>query len=232
MSMISTAQAIWDGFDFSYILGLLQGLIPAVICITLHELSHGYVAYRLGDNTAKDRGRLTLNPLKHIDVMGFIMMLVFHFGWAKPVPVNMYNFKNPKRGMAITALAGPVSNFLIAIVFLFLYGITYIPFYRSSTGSYILNTFMLTAYCSLGLGIFNMIPVPPLDGSKVLASVMSDESYYKLMRYEKYGMILMVILVATGILGKPVSSAINFVFDRLSFVAQWGCDAVFYLFYK
>ena len=98
--MISTAQAIWNGFDFSYLLGIIQSLIPAVICITLHELSHGYVAYRLGDTTAKERGRLTLNPLKHIDVMGFLMMVIFHFGWAKPVPVNMFRFKNPKRGMA------------------------------------------------------------------------------------------------------------------------------------
>lgn len=232
MSMISTAQAIWNGFDFSYLLGIIQSLIPAVICITLHELSHGYAAYRLGDTTAKERGRLTLNPLKHIDVMGFLMMVIFHFGWAKPVPVNMYNFKNPKRGMAITALAGPVSNLLITIVFLFVYGIAYIPLYNSRVGTFFLNTVMLTAYCSLGLGIFNMIPVPPLDGSKVLASVMSDESYGKLMRYEKYGMILMVILVASGVLGSPIANAVNFIFDHLSFIAQWGCDAVFYLFYK
>lgn len=230
--MISTAQAIWNGFDFSYLLGIIQSLIPAVICITLHELSHGYMAYRLGDNTAKERGRLTLNPLKHIDVIGFLMMLVFHFGWAKPVPVNMYNFKNPKRGMAITALAGPVSNFLITIVFLLIYGVAYIPLYKSKVGVFLLNTAALTAYCSLGLGIFNMIPVPPLDGSKVLASVMSDESYYKLMRYEKYGMIIIVVLVATGVLGSPISQAVNFVFDRLSIIAQWACDAVFYLFYK
>lgn len=232
MGMISTAQAIWNGFDFGYLLGIIQSLIPAVICITLHELSHGYAAYRLGDTTAKERGRLTLNPLKHIDVMGFLMMVIFHFGWAKPVPVNMYNFKNPKRGMAITALAGPVSNLLITIVFLFVYGIAYIPLYNSRVGTFFLNTVMLTAYCSLGLGIFNMIPVPPLDGSKVLASVMSDESYGKLMRYEKYGMILMVVLVASGVLGSPIANAVNFIFDRLSFIAQWGCDAVFYLFYK
>ena len=232
MSTISTAQAILDGFDFSYLLSLVQGLIPAVICITLHELSHGLAAYRLGDNTAKERGRLTLNPLKHIDVVGFIMMVVFHFGWAKPVPVNMYNFKNPKRGMAITALAGPASNLVITVVFLLLYGAAYIPLYGSGAGRYVLDTLMLTAYCSLGLGLFNMIPVPPLDGAKVLAAVIPDESYYKLMRYEKYGMILLVILVWTGLLGDPVSSAVSFVFDRLSVIAQWSCDAVFYLFYQ
>ena len=91
---------------------------------------------------------------------------------------------------------------------------------------------MLTAYCSLGLGLFNMIPVPPLDGAKVLAAVIPDESYYKLMRYEKYGMTLLVVLVWTGLLGDPVSSAVSFVFDRLSVIAQWSCDAVFYLFYQ
>lgn len=230
--MISAAQEIWNGFDFRYLLTLVQGFIPALICITLHELSHGYVAYRLGDNTARDRGRLTLNPIKHIDIMGFIMMVVFHFGWAKPVPVNMYNFKNPKRGMAITALAGPLCNLLITVVFLALYGAAYIPLYGSAAGSFVLNTLMLTAYCSLGLAVFNMLPVPPLDGSKVLYAVIPDKSYYKLMRYEKYGMILMVILVWTGVLGKPVSAAVSFLFDRLVFIGQWVCDGVFYLFYQ
>lgn len=108
-------QSIWEGFDFSYILSILLGLIPSLLCITLHELSHGYAAYRLGDNTAKNRGRLTLNPLKHLDPMGLLMMLVFHVGWAKPVPVNMHHFKNPRRGMALTALAGPLSNILISL---------------------------------------------------------------------------------------------------------------------
>ena len=113
---------MWDGWDFSYLLSILLGVIPSLICITLHELSHGYVAYRLGDDTAKQAGRLTLNPLKHLDPVGLLMMLVFRVGWAKPVPVNMYRFKNPKRGMAVTALAGPVSNILITLVFLLLYG--------------------------------------------------------------------------------------------------------------
>lgn len=232
MCLISVFQSILNGFDFTHLLELLMGLIPALICITLHELSHGYVAYRLGDTTAKERGRLTLNPLKHIDIAGFIMMLVFHFGWAKPVPVNMYRFKNPKRGMAITALAGPVSNFLITLVFLFLYGAMYIPLYRSGVGIFVLNILALTAYCSLGLGIFNMLPVPPLDGSKVLAAIIPDEAYYKLMRYERYGMILLIVLSVTGILGNPLTAAVDFVFDRISGVGQFACNTVFDLFYK
>ena len=113
MTQISGLSSVWDGWDFSYLLSILLGVIPSLICITLHELSHGYVAYRLGDDTAKQAGRLTLNPIRHLDPVGLLMMLVFRVGWAKPVPVNMYRFRNPKRGMAITALAGPVSNVLI-----------------------------------------------------------------------------------------------------------------------
>ena len=97
---------IWKNLDWSVPVQIVVNILPSLLCITLHELSHGYVAYRLGDTTAKDAGRLTLNPIKHIDVMGLLMMVVFRFGWAKPVPVNMYRFKNPKKGMAVTALAG------------------------------------------------------------------------------------------------------------------------------
>ena len=112
---MNTVQSIWEGLDWSYLTNILLSIIPALICITLHELSHGFVAYKLGDTTAKDAGRLTLNPIKHLDIMGILMMVVFHFGWAKPVPVNMYRFKNPKQGMAITAVAGPLMNVLITI---------------------------------------------------------------------------------------------------------------------
>ena len=234
MEQISALQSIWNGFDFSYILSILLGLIPALVCITLHELSHGFVAYKLGDNTAKDRGRLTLNPLKHLDVMGLLMLLVFHVGWAKPVPVNMYNFKNPKRGMALTALAGPVSNFLITLVFMFLFGFAYtiVLAHYSEPGYYLLQMLQLTAYISLGLGMFNLIPIPPLDGSKVLLSVISDSSYQKLMRYERYGMILMILLVSTGVIGKPLSAAIEYIYNLLIPLAQWGADLSYILFFK
>ena len=234
MEQISALQSIWNGFDFTYILSILQGLFPALVCITLHELSHGFVAYKLGDNTAKDRGRLTLNPLKHLDVMGLLMLLVFHVGWAKPVPVNMYNFKNPKRGMALTALAGPVSNFLITLVFMFLFGFAYtiVLAHYSEPGYYLLQMLQLTAYISLGLGMFNLIPIPPLDGSKVLLSVISDSSYQKLMRYERYGMILMILLVSTGVIGKPLSAAIEYIYNLLIPLAQWGADLSYILFFK
>ena len=109
----SSFSDVIRNLNWSVLTDMLLAVIPALICITLHELSHGFVAYKLGDNTAKNMGRLTLNPIKHIDIFGLIMMVVLKFGWAKPVPVNMRNFKNPKRDMAITALAGPLSNVLI-----------------------------------------------------------------------------------------------------------------------
>lgn len=230
MIIIDSLQAIWDGFDFTYLLSILMGVIPSLLCITLHELSHGLVAYRLGDDTARRMGRLSLNPLKHLDPMGLLMMLIFHVGWAKPVPVNMYRFKDPKRGMALTAIAGPGSNFIISAFFLFLYGVLLYPLGRSAVGSYILSMLELTAYMSIGLAIFNLLPVPPLDGSKILFSLIPDESYYKLMHYEKYGSIVMFILVATGILGKPLSMAIRAVYHFFSPLAQLGFDLVLKLF--
>ena len=222
---MGTVKTIWDGLDWSYLVSMLTAVIPALICITLHEVSHGYVAYLMGDNTAKDAGRLSLNPIKHIDIMGLLMMVIFKVGWAKPVPINMYNFKNPKRGMAVTALAGPVSNLLIAIIFLFLYGILYLPMNAGSTFvQEILSMVETTAYLSIGLAVFNIIPIPPLDGSKVLFSVLSDNNYYKLMRYERYGMLALLVLVSTGVLGKPLDTAITYVYDKMFFIAQFGYD--------
>ena len=215
MDKINALKSIWDGFDFTYLLNILLSVIPALVCITLHELSHGFVAYKLGDDTAKNAGRLTLNPIKHLDIMGLIMMVVFHFGWAKPVPVNMYKFKDPKRGMAITALAGPVSNILITIVFLFIYGLLYIPLQLSAAGQYILQMIMITAYISLGLAVFNFIPVPPLDGSKVLFALLPDEWYGKLMRYERCGILILLALSWLGLGGNALGNAIYSVYAAL-----------------
>ena len=218
-------QSIWRGLDWSVLTNLLLSVVPALICITLHELAHGYVAYRLGDDTAKRAGRLTLNPLRHIDIMGLLMMIVFKFGWAKPVPVNMWKFKNPKKGMAITAAAGPIANLLIALVFLFLYGFLFALLHRPGRSlNWLLEMLYITAYLSIALAIFNIIPIPPLDGSKVLFSCISDRSYTKIMYYERYGMIILLVLVL--LLSRtsldPLSRAAYWVMDKLFFAANWG----------
>ena len=217
---MSTLRTIWEGFDFSYLLSILLGVIPSLLCITLHELAHGYTAYLLGDDTAKRAGRLTLNPLKHLDPIGLLMLLIFRFGWAKPVPVNMFRFKHPKRGMAVTALAGPACNLLITVVFLFLYGALLVPLSGSQAGKVLLQGIELTAYISLGFCIFNLIVIPPLDGSKVLFSLLPDALYWKLMRYERYGSLLLLLLVWTGLLGKPLGKLITMVFNELWPVAR------------
>ena len=232
MSAISAWQEILNGFDFSYVLSLLLSVVPSLLCITLHELSHGLVAWRLGDPTAKNAGRLTLNPLKHLDPMGLLMMMTVHVGWAKPVPVDMRRFRNPKRGMALTALAGPVSNVLITIVFLALYGALYRPLHGSAAGEYLLEMIDLTAIISLGLAIFNLLPLPPLDGSKVLFSLLSDEGYLRLMRYERYGSIIMLALAALGVLGGPLSRAISWSYDALFPIAQAAFDLTQKIFYS
>ncbi len=229
----SSFSDVIGNLNWSVLTDMLLAVIPALICITLHELSHGFVAYKLGDNTAKNMGRLTLNPIKHIDIFGLIMMVVFKFGWAKPVPVNMRNFKNPKRDMAITALAGPLSNVLICCVVLFIYGLVYLPCNLAGTefaGS-LLYAVYITAYLSIALAIFNIIPIPPLDGSKVLFSLMSDEGYMKLMRYERYGMLLLLVLIATDVLADPLQTVTGAAFKFLFAFAEWGYDLSSILFY-
>lgn len=202
---IDALREIWNGFDFGGVQQMLMRVIPALLCITLHELSHGAVAYALGDDTAKKAGRLTLNPIKHLDPMGLLMMVIFGFGYAKPVPVDMRKFQNPKRGMAITALAGPLCNVLISLVFYFLYGLLIVPLSGSSAGVLALEMLETTVVLSLAMAIFNILPIPPLDGSKVLFSLLSDEGYWKLMRYERYGFLILAALLFTNVIDGPLS---------------------------
>ena len=212
---VNTLQSIWNGLDWSYLLNIVLSVVPALLCITFHEVSHGWVAYRLGDPTAKDAGRLTLNPLKHIDMMGLLMMVVFKFGWAKPVPVNMMRFRSPKRGMALTALAGPVSNLLLAMLLLLGARITIAHYVDTAFCSGLLNFLAMTAYMSVGLGLFNLIPISPLDGSKVLFAFLPDRAYMTLMRYEKYGMLVLFMLVWLGVGDNILSEGIYQIYSLL-----------------
>ena len=215
-------SGFFQQLDTSVLTDALRNIIPAILCIPLHELSHGFVALKLGDRTAKNAGRLTMNPLKHVDIFGLICMAVFRFGWAKPVPVDMRNFRNPKRGMALTALAGPVSNVLFCLVLLFLFGLL-APFLGSgSVGTFFLDLISTTAVLSISLAVFNVIPVPPLDGSKVLFSLLGDRAYKFILRYERYGMILLIVLLTSGVLSGPMNRAVSFLLDRFSFLIDAG----------
>lgn len=224
---MSGFQAVWNGLDWTVLLYRALRVVPAIICITLHELAHGLMAYRLGDDTAKKAGRLTLNPLASLDITGLLAMVVVGFGWAKPVPVDMGKFENPKRGMALTALAGPMMNFIIAAVFLFLYGITFPALRDGGAVPQALSQMIgQTAYLSLALGIFNLIPVSPLDGSKIFFSFLPDETYYKLMRIERYGMIILIVLAVTGATSGILSTVTGWAYDRLFAIAEFAYDLV------
>lgn len=207
---------LWNALDFGSLESILLRLAAVFLCLTIHETCHGLSAYALGDPTAKRAHRLSLNPLRHIDWIGFFMMIVAGFGWAKPVPVNPNYFKKPKEGMAVTALAGPVSNFLLALLLLLAARLVYVRAVVTGTLPETLFSFLVnTASLSVGLGLFNLVPVPPLDGSKVAAVLLPDRAYNWLMRYERLGMVLLVVIISVGIGSNALDSAIRWTFTLL-----------------
>ncbi len=204
---------LWAALDFGSLLSMVTRLAAVLLCLTVHESCHGLAAYALGDPTARREHRLSLNPLRHIDWFGLLMMFVAGFGWAKPVPVNPNYFKKPKQGMALTALAGPVSNFLLALLTLLAARIFCDVAAYSEANQRILDFLLMVALLSIGLGLFNLLPIPPLDGSKVLFAVLPDRAYNQLMHYERYGMLLLFALVFFDVGSSAFSAAIEWVFE-------------------
>ena len=206
--------------------------IPIVLLsLTVHEVSHGYAAYKLGDPTARNLGRLSLNPIKHLDPLGALCMLFFRFGWAKPVPINTRYFKKPRRDMALSALAGPLSNILmsfaafIASMYFFKYGCHDGFLNLELTTDKIAYLFFLFLWMfyemNLCLGVFNLIPIPPLDGSRILFVFLPDKAYFGIMKYDQYISIALIVGLWTGILSYPLSWLIGWIEQAFTFLVQF-----------
>ena len=201
-------------FNAQRLVYLLISAAASVLCIAGHELSHGLAALALGDDTAKRAGRLTLNPLAHVDPVGLVLLVVAHVGWAKPVPVDPRGFRRPKLGMALTALAGPASNFIMATAALAAASILI----RNASGmaaTYALVFLCYAAVLNVGLGLFNLIPIPPLDGSKVLGVFLPDRLYGFYLRYERYMMIVVIALAWLGVFGGVLGTGMGAVLTGL-----------------
>ncbi len=222
--------SILSGNDPRDVIISLLLMIPVIlISLSTHEAAHGYIAYKMGDYTAYNFGRVTLNPLKHIDPMGSLCMLVFGYGWAKPVPINARNFKNPKKGMAFTAIAGPISNIILGTIGAVLYAVTSFLFFRFAADilpnellTNVINVlatfFFYLGYMNFVLAVFNMIPIPPFDGSRFFSLFLPEKLYFSMMRYERYIMI--------GVLLFMIVCSRLFDFSPFGFVAEKLFDLI------
>lgn len=205
--MISIIRDVISGeVDFIYLIVYLGATAFVVFCtLPLHEFAHAFAADKLGDDTARRMGRLTISPMAHISPLGALMIFLCGFGYAKPVPVRMRNFKNPKRDMALVALAGPLCNLLQATVYMFLYSlITSRPFGNQAL-IYVALFFSYAAEVNISLAVFNLLPIPPLDGSRLATALLPAKYYYKIMQYERQITIVLFILLVTGVLSTPLS---------------------------
>jgi Zn-dependent protease len=207
----------------SYFYRFFVYAIAMLTALPFHEFAHAWTANKLGDSTARFQGRLSLNPLRHLDPIGSLMMIVFGFGWAKPVPINPYNFRKPKRDMAISSLAGPVSNLLLGLVCMLIYKIlTIASWYVSGFGAEILanltNIFRIMISLNIGLAVFNLLPIPPLDGSRILGIVLPERTYFELMKYERFIMLALMAAIWFDVLDRPIAFITGYVYQGMNFL--------------
>lgn len=199
-------------FNMNALTEMLARFFVLFSAITVHEYAHGFVSYKLGDPTAKYSGRLTFNPISHLDPIGAVCMTLFGFGWAKPVPINPMYYRNRKRDTAIVSLAGPVANVTLAFLSTILFSL-YIcflaPHIWHPVSSFLTEIFIQLAVVNISFAVFNLIPFPPLDGSKILGALLPHDKYMYLLQYERFGFPILVILSVTGLLGKVLSVFIN-----------------------
>ena len=215
--------------DFSDVLfKALIGLLVLFTCLPVHECAHAFVAYKLGDPTAKNQGRITLNPMAHLDLMGSILLVVssimgFGFGWAKPVQINPNNFKNRKLGMGLSALAGPVSNFLLAFIVLIILKVILYSFAESSNAiaGYFEEILKYMILLNVGLAVFNFLPIPPLDGSRIFSLFLPERIYFKIMKYERYIFLVLVALMLLNVLDPVFRFLQNGALYILDFLTGW-----------
>ena len=200
----------------------LARVIVLLIALPMHESAHGLVAYWLGDPTAKDARRITLNPIRHLDIVGGLCLLFAGVGWAKPVPIDPRYFRKPKRDMALSALAGPVSNFLLAVLAIILLKVYLLLVPADTTfATLVALIFYYMVFINIALAIFNMLPVPPFDGSRIFLTFLPAKWYFGLMKYERYIMIGIFFLMVIGILDTPLSFLYNGVFKGLDWATSW-----------
>ena len=201
-------------FDFSPVT-IVARLICILFLLPIHESAHALASSLLGDKTAQYQGRLSLNPFRHLEPMGAICLLLGGFGWAKPVSINPYNFKNRKTGMALSALAGPLSNFLVSFAMLLVAKIVLLFPITNDFMYAIVQVLVMIASISIGLGVFNLIPLPPLDGSRIFLVFLPEKYYFKIMQYEHYISIGLMVLIITGALDYPLGLVSTLVFNGM-----------------
>lgn len=205
---------------------LFDLFINALILLTavpVHECAHVWAAHKMGDDTGKDQGRLTLNPFAHLDLWGSLMMVLVGFGWGRPAPVDPRNFKNPKKGMMLSALAGPASNFIMAFLAMIAYKVLVISGYVKGNDTLLAlsDVFVYITLINISLGVFNFLPIPPLDGSKIFNAILPERLYFKIMSYERYIFLALIVLLYSGLLDKPIGFLQELVINVMLSLTGW-----------